>query len=229
MDFKDIYNELEKCGTDEVIKDYINKGAKGSIFGVCSDDLLKIKGKIVSSNGKKGVNHSIAKKLWDTRNLDARMLACMIADPALMTRNEAYKWIIRINYFTIADLFAELIAKTSFGVDVMYFWIQSQDEYVKRIGYIILKYLAANDKNHSDLFFGAFVQKLKQEILISPNRAKEAMYKCMVAIGSRNEKLRDLILSASKDLGAIVIEEQVGLKESYVIDEMLAKIWQTSK
>ncbi len=99
--------------------------------------------------------------------------------------------------------------KTSFGIDVMYHWIQSREEYIKRIGFMILKNLAENDGKRSNLFFSAFVQKLKQEIQTSPNRAKEALLKCMVAIGSRNEFLRDQILDASRGIGPVVIEEEV--------------------
>ncbi len=229
MDFKDIYTELEKNGTEEITKSYVNKGAKGDMFGVSFDVLQKIKSKIVSPNGENGVNHSLAKQLWDTRNIDARMLACMVADSNLMTRHEAYKWILGINFFAVADLFAELIAKTAFGIDVMYFWIQSQEEYVKRIGFLILKYLAENDTKRSDLFFNAFVQKIKQGIQTSPNRAREAMFKCMVAIGSRNEFLRDQILDAARVIGSVVIEEETGTPETYEIDEIVAGIWQKVK
>ncbi len=229
MDFKDIYTQLEKNGTEEVTKSYVKKGAKGDMFGVSFDVLQNIKAKIVSPGGENGVNHSLAKQLWNTRNIDARMLACMVADSTLITRQEAYKWILGINFFAVADLFAELIAKTTYGNDVMYYWIQSQEEYVKRIGFTILKYFAENDTKRSDLFFNAFVQKIKQEIQTSPNRAKEAMFYCMIAIGSRNEKLRDLILDASRIIGPVVIEEEAGKKKSYEIDELVASIWQKVK
>ena len=69
-----------------------------------------------------------------------------------------------INYYVIADYFAELIATTRFGLDIMYLWIQSTEEYVKRVGFAIIKYFAINDESRSDLFFSAFIHKIKQEI-----------------------------------------------------------------
>ncbi len=226
MDFKNIYTDLKQCGTDELMKEYVKKGAKGDTFGVSFGDLQKIKEKIVSPDGQKGYNLPVAKELWNTRNLDARLLACMIADPSLLTRNDANKWASMVNFYLLADKFAELIAQTSFGIDVMYHWIQSQEEYIKRIGFMILKYFAENDSKRSDLFFKAFIQKLKQEIQTSPNRAKEALLKCMVAIGSRNEFLRDQILDAARGIGPVVIEEEVGKKETYVVDEIVANAWE---
>ncbi|MCW3804267.1 DNA alkylation repair protein [Plebeiibacterium marinum] len=231
MNFENIYTELEKCGTDQNRKVYAQHGAKGELFGASLEDLKNIKSKIVSSEGEKGINQPLAKKLWNTRNIDARILACMIADPTRITRNEANKWIAEINYFVIADHFAELIAKTRYGQDIMYLWIQSPDEYIKRVGFDILSYFAREDSSKSDLFFKAFISKIKQEIQFSPNKAKEAMNNCLIAIGGRSEKLKDEVIRAARIIGPVKIDQDLTSCKTFIIEEYLENIWskKTSK
>lgn len=225
MNFEDIYTKLEKCGTEQNKKVYIRHGAKGELFGVSFEHLKSLKKEVTSPEGEKGINHSIAQKLWKTKNIDARILACTIAEPTKITRNEANKWIPAINYYVLADYFAELIAQTRFGQDIMYLWIQSQNEYIKRVGFAILNYFAQNDQSKSDLFFNAFLQKIKQEIQFAPNRAKEAMNNCLIAIGGRNETLRDSVLEAAESIGPIEINQGETACKTFAIKESLNKIW----
>ncbi len=225
MKFEDIYTDLEKCGTEQNRKVYKRHGAKGDLFGVSFADLKEIKNKVVSPSGKKGTNHGIAKQLWATRNTDARILACMIADPAAITRIEANKWVSVINYYALADCFAELIAKTRFGLDIMYLWIQSPDEYIKRVGFAILNYFAQNDESRSDLFFIGFIQKIKSEIQTSPNRAKEGMNNCLISIGGRTEALRDKVIETARAIGPVEIDHGETSCKTFIIEEYVQKIW----
>ena len=225
MNFKDIYTELEKCGAEENRKVFRRHGAKGELFGVSFADIRKLKDEVVAPDGRKGVNHQLAKELWNTRNLDARILACMIADPKIITHNEANRWVANVRYYALADYFAELIAKSSFGLDIMYLWIQSPDEYIKRVGFSILNYLAINDQSRSDLFFTGFVQKIKNELQTSPNRAKEGMAICLISIGGRTEVLRENVLQAASVIGPVDIDYGETSRKTLVIDESVNTIW----
>jgi 3-methyladenine DNA glycosylase AlkD len=225
MKFEEIYAELEECGTEQNRKIYKQKGAKGELFGVSLDDLQRLKNKISSPDGKKGIDHALAQRLWKTRNIDARTFACMIADSEKMTRNEANKWVSVIQYSVIADYFADKIAQTRFGLDIMYLWIQSPDEYIKRVGFSILNYFACNDDSRSELFFNAFLQKIKQEIQFSPNRAKEAMTNCLISIGSRTKLLRNNVLDVAEFIGPVEIDHGDSSYKTITIEEHLDKVW----
>ncbi|TLX77469.1 DNA alkylation repair protein [Labilibacter sediminis] len=229
MDFKAIYLELEKCGTEQNRKVYTRHGAKGDLFGVSFADLKKLKKHIISPNGTKGVNHKIAQQLWNTRNIDARILACMIADSKKINRNEANKWVSVINYYVLADYFAELIASSRFGTDIMYLWIQSPDEYIKRVGFSILNYIARNDQTKSDLFFNGFLQKIKQEIPTSPNRARESMNNCLISIGGRSINLKEKVLKVAQAIGPVHIDHGETSCKTFIIEEYLEKIWSRKK
>ncbi len=223
MNFENIYTELEKCGTDKNVKAYIDQGAKGDLFGVNIEDLQKIKSSVLSSGNLNGTNHSIAKKLWQTRNLDARILACMIADKNEMTRNDANQWVSVINYHYLADCFAELIAQTRFGMDIMYLWIQSPNEYIKRVGFAIIDYCARHFKDRSDLFFMGFIQKIRQELAMAPDRAKEGMLKCLVSIGKRSNNLKAKVEETAIIIGSITMHHSKS--KNINVKEYLEEIW----
>ncbi|WP_066632481.1 DNA alkylation repair protein [Labilibacter marinus] len=225
MNFEEIYTELEKRGTAQNKKVYARHGAKGDLFGVSFGDLNDLKSKVDKKGSAKGINHTIAKSLWDTRNLDARILATMVADPDLITRLEANRWVSMINYYVLADYFAELIAKTKFGLDIMYLWIQSPDEYIKRVGFAILNYFARHDESRSDLFFMGFIQKIKNEIQTSPNRAKEGMNNCLISIGGRTRVLKDKVLEAASVIGPVDIDHGETACKTFVIEDYVQKIW----
>lgn len=81
MNFENIYTELKNCGTSENVKTYKSQGAKGELFGVSINEINRIKTEILSAKPNETTNHQLALDLWKTRNVDARILACMIADP----------------------------------------------------------------------------------------------------------------------------------------------------
>ncbi len=221
MNLENIYTELKNSGTAENVAKYKKQGAKGEIFGVSINEIERIKKDIISAKPNETTNHQLALELWKTRNVDSRILACMIADPQKTTRNLANKWVSVINYYLIADHLANLVAQTRFGQDIMYLWIQSPDEYVKRTGFMILNYLAKNDTSKSDLFFKAFLQKIKQEIQFSNNWAKEAMYECLISIASKDKALKEEVLNAIENIGSIEINVGNDSKKTiHIIEEI---------
>ncbi len=225
MNFEDIYTDLEKCGTLENQNAYREKGAKGDFFGVDKDTLQKIKSSVKISGKENGINHNIARKLWQTRNLDARLLACMIADKNEINRNEANQWVSVINYYELSDCFAKLIAQTRFGMDIMYLWIQSPNEYIKRTGFGILNYYAENDFTKSELYFKGFIQKIKQELQLTPDRAKESMLKCLISIGKRSKDLMQIVTEAAINIGTIETKDAKNKNQTINIEEFLKKNW----
>jgi len=224
MNSENIYTRLKDCGTSDNTTKYQKQGAKGELFGVSITDIEKIKEELTSTLKSDGALHTLAKDLWKTRNTEARILACMIADPEKTTRNMANQWISVINFYLLADHFSSLIAKTRFGMDIMYLWIQSPYEHIKRTGYLILNNLAKNDDTKSELFFKAFLQKIKQEIQISPNWSKEAMYECLISIASKSKTLKEEVINTMQYIGSIEINYDGNTNKTIDIIEELNKL-----
>ena len=128
MTYNEVMAELKKMGTTQNAKVYRRHGAGDNLFGVSFANLNKLKKKIKSDQG-------LAEQLWDSGNMDAKTLATMIADPARMKPAIADGWVKDIDYYLLADMAADTVAKSSFADKKMKQWMKSKKEYIRQCGY----------------------------------------------------------------------------------------------
>lgn len=229
MNFKDLFQALKEAGTEQNRKVYRKHGADGELFGVSFAVLRDLKKKTDPSGKKRGQNQSIANQLWKTGNIDARILATMVAEPETFTKDKAQAWAEEINYHILADSFAELLSKTGFEQQLIEEWTLSEKEYLKRIGFTMLNLKAKNDKVLNEDFFIPFIEYAEAHLQQSPNRAKEGMNNCLIMIGGRNEALRRRVLQAAEVIGTVEIDHGETNCQTFVIPEYLERIWKRKK
>ncbi len=85
MTLDEVMSELEKLGTEQTRKTWLNHGAKGEIFGVKIGDMKPIQKKIKP-------NQELASALYNTGNSDAMYFAGLISEPQKMTKKELQDW-----------------------------------------------------------------------------------------------------------------------------------------
>ena len=78
MTLAETMSALEKAGSAQTRKTYARHGAREPMYGVSFATLKTLLKRI-------GVDHELARALWDTGNLDARNLAVKVVDPARMS------------------------------------------------------------------------------------------------------------------------------------------------
>jgi 3-methyladenine DNA glycosylase AlkD len=226
MNYQEIYQQLEKLGTAQNRKIYKRHGAGENLFGVSFAHLKELRKKVISPNRKKGKNHTIAQQLWKTQNIDAQTFAAMIADPQQVTEVELDAWVQDIHYYGLTSEFAQLAANAPFSQKKMEEWIQSDQEFIRRVGYDILNKMAREDETLSNEFFEPYIHKMEKELQQSPNRAKEGMNNCLIAIGARNEALRQRVLKAAEKIGKVEIDHGETSCKTFIIEEYLDKIYE---
>lgn len=229
MTSKEILLQLEEFGTAQNRKIYKRHGAAEPMFGVSFANLKKLKRGIVSSQGKKGVNHELSLTLWDTGNMDAQTFAALIAEPQKLSRKILDAWINATRYYMLVDLVADVAAKSPDAKLLMSEWMNSEEEFKKRAGFSILNFFAREDDSLPDDFFIPHVEIIKETIQSSLNRSKEGMNNCLIAIGGRNETLRELVLEAAKEIGKVEIDHGETSCKTFVIEDYVAKIWARKK
>lgn len=199
LTLSDIMEELKHQGTSQNVKVYRRHGATGDLFGVSFANLKALKKKIKT-------DQSLAESLWETGNIDARMLATMIADPKTITPETAEKWVKDINYYVLADSFAVLIARTDMTRDKVLTWVKSADEYVRRVGYSTLASALKEGTKLSDEDCLDMLQRIEKEIHSSPNRARQAMNNAVIAIGVFRPELSEQAVSAATRIGKVEVD-----------------------
>lgn len=191
-------DRLKAAGSEHTRAIYLRHGAGENQFGVKYADLGKLRKEI-------GTNHPLAADLWATGNSDARVLACMIANPKVSTEATLDQWAADIHYYPLADEFARLVSKSPHAGSRMSAWIGDEREYVAQTGWALLA-LAASDPTRPDSTFEPYIARIEREIHGAKNRVRHAMNNALIAIGIRSEDLHRKAEAAAKLIGKVEVD-----------------------
>ncbi len=81
MTLKEAITRLKTLGNERMRAQNTRHGAGGNQFGVRLGDIRKVAKKIKT-------DHALAMKLWETGNIDARLLAILVMEPGKLTAAE---------------------------------------------------------------------------------------------------------------------------------------------
>jgi 3-methyladenine DNA glycosylase AlkD len=200
MDVSDALAQLEAAGTERNRVIYRRHGAGENQYGVAVKDLRAMAKRI-------GRDHRLALSLWATKNVDARLLACMVADPARLNDDDLDAWMEDIAYYVLVDEFVADVASRAPGLRArMERWIKSARDWTAQAGWDLVGVLAARDPNLRDEFFLDLLGKIEREIEHAGNRTRHAMNGALIAIALRNEGLREEALDAARQMGPVVVD-----------------------
>lgn len=197
MDLKSALRELESKGKLSARKAYARNGVTGSCFGVSHGDLLSI------AKGMK-TDHALALQLWGSGNHDARVLATMIVDPALLDDATVLAWMDDADNYVITDALAGVIARMSTGLALARRLIDLDAEWPSSAGWTALARIIASDETH-DALAAQMLARVERTVLEAPNRTRYAMNGFVIAAGSR-DSLRDKALETAQKLGAVLVD-----------------------
>ncbi len=199
MTSKEMLKLLKAMGTAQNRKVYARHGVGSSMYGVSYTNLKKL-----AKRAK--TDHRLAQDLWASGNHDARVLACMVADPGALTKASADKWARDLDCYPITDAFSGLVARSAHCRSRFEKWNTSKGEWVARSGWQLLAHLAMSDDELPDSFFDVHLDTIESEIHDRKNRVRDAMNSALIAIGIRNPKLRKKALAAARTIGKVEVD-----------------------
>lgn len=151
-----------------------------------------------------GRDHALALDLWATGHAEARIIACMVEDPALVTSRQADVWARGIDSWDVCDGFAyDLMSRTPMRWAKPAVWERSKHEFVRRAAFALVAGLAAHDKEASDASFVAMLPLIKSASTDGRNFLKKAVNWALRGIGKRNLALNRAAIAAAKELRAL--------------------------
>ncbi len=147
-----------------------------------------------------GTDHLLAASLWDSGIHEARILASMIADPALVTEAQMDRWVAGFDSWDLCDqVCANLLRHTQFAYAKAAEWSGRRQEFIKRAGFALIAGLAVADKRASDERFIAFLTVVAHEA-DDRNPVKKAINWALRQIGKRNTRLNALAIQTACEL-----------------------------
>ncbi len=150
-------------------------------------------------------NHALAAALWETGWYEARMVACMVDDPSLVTSTQMDRWVADFDNWGIVDtvcfkLFDRVDPGLAFGKVRQ--WTGKREEFVKRAGFALLACVALHDKGTGDEPFARCLSLIEKAAGDDRNFVKKGVSWALRAIGERSAGLRASALGVAKKLEA---------------------------
>ncbi|WP_243311475.1 DNA alkylation repair protein [Fundidesulfovibrio agrisoli] len=138
-----------------------------------------------------GRDHALALALWETGVHEARILACMTADPARADKALLDAWAADCDSWDVTDQFCNKLAvKCAPAWELADSWSLREEEFVRRAGFSLMAQLAVHDRTAAD---EAFEPCLERIVLMSGdgrNFVKKAVNWALRQIGKRSQGLR---------------------------------------
>ncbi|MEW6554425.1 MAG: DNA alkylation repair protein [Actinomycetota bacterium] len=196
---REMMKELMVWTSPQNVKVYRRHGAGDDLFGVSFADLRKLARRIRT-------DHVLALELWESGNVDARLLAAMIADPGELTPATLDSWIDDVDYYAISDELAELISRSPLALETVRRFTASPGEYRRACGYAALAAALKNGVDIPDDECRGYLRIIEEEIHASPNRARYSMNSAVIAIGVFKPALTADAKAAAARIGKVVVD-----------------------
>jgi len=148
-----------------------------------------------------GKDHELALKLWESEINEAKILACMVDDPKLVTESQLEMWVNDFNSWDVCDQCCnKLFDKTAFAWQKAVEWSANNEEFVKRAGFVMMAQLAVHNKKADDKRFEAFFPIIIRESTDERNFVKKAVNWALRQIGKRNLSLNKKAKKIAKEI-----------------------------
>ena len=198
MQYEEIINKLKSLANPEAVKGMARFGiSANNTYGVSIPNLRKMAKEI-------GINHDLARRLWDSNIHEARILASLVDDPKMVTEEQMEKWAKNFDSWDVCDqCCGNLFDKTRFAYKKAVEWSSREEEFVKRAGFVLMATLAVHDKKAQDEDFLKFFPLMIKEATDSRNFVKKAVNWALRQIGKRNLHLNKKVIKAAKKIKTV--------------------------
>jgi len=146
-------------------------------------------------------NIELAMDLWNAGYHETRILAPMIDNVKQVTVEQMERWVHDFDSWDICDqCCSNLFDKTPFAIDKTLEWVNSDQEFVKRAGFVMMACLAVHAKKLSNQQFLDFLPFIVRESDDKRNFVRKAVNWALRQIGKRNIQLHPEALPVAEKL-----------------------------
>jgi 3-methyladenine DNA glycosylase AlkD len=146
-----------------------------------------------------GRDHALAAELWASGIHEARILAGLIDDPALVTDNQMEAWATEFDSWDVVDgVCCNLFDRTPFAHSKAAEWSGREEEFVKRAAFSLMAGLAVHDKASPNQAFRQFFPLIEREAGDPRNFVRKAVNWALRQIGKRNSTLNREAVAAAR-------------------------------
>jgi 3-methyladenine DNA glycosylase AlkD len=169
-------------------------------FGISSKNTLGVSVPVLRKMAKEiGKDHKLALELWDSGIHEARLLASFIDDFSKVTEKQMDDWVKDIDSWDVCDqLCSNLFDKTPFAYKKIFQWVKREEEFVRRVGFVLMATLSVHDKKAN--YFEDFFPLIKKYTVDERNFVKKAINWAVRQIGKRDLKWNKKAIKLAKEI-----------------------------
>ena len=146
-------------------------------------------------------HHILAQELWISEIYEARILATLIDDPALVTDRQMNRWVRDFDSWAICDgACINLFRYTPFAHRKCVEWSARPQEFVKRAAFALMAGLTVADKSAKDEAFLQFLPLVTMAATDERNIVKKGVSWALRQIGKRNASLNRAALLEIREI-----------------------------
>jgi 3-methyladenine DNA glycosylase AlkD len=193
MTVEETLKELEALGNETVRAHNIRNGAGDNQFGVRLGDLRVIAKKIKA-------NHELALELWETGNVDARLLAILLIKPRELSADGMDRMVRSAACAQVADWLNAYVVKNHPDKETLrQGWMTAKDPMAARAGWNLTALRVATSPEGLDL--PALLDRIESEMGNANPLVQWTMNYTLAGIGINLPEHRERALSIGERLG----------------------------
>lgn len=190
-------------------------------FGIVGDGRLGLSVPMMRGMARTlGRDHALAQALWDTGIPDARIVASMVAEPALLTSRQMDAWVKGFAAWDVCDQTClNAFVKSPLAWGKVNAWSTRKPEFERRAAFALLATLSVHDKQAGDAPFIAALALVEAAADDDRNFVKKAVNWALRGIGKRNKALRAEAIAA-----ALRIQQQGSKSARWIAADALREL-----
>ena len=193
MTLEDALAQLESLGNEKVRAHNRKRGAGDNQFGARLGDIRTVAAKIRT-------DHPLAIALWDTGNVDARLLAILLLKPRQLSREELDRMVRSVDFAQVADWLNAYVVKNHPDKESLRVaWMSDDDPWAARAGWNLTAERVAKSPDGLDL--PALLARIESELGRAAPEVQWTMNACLAGIGIHFPEHRTRATAIGETLG----------------------------
>ena len=184
---------LETLGSETLRAQNARRGVTGEQFGVKMGDIRKLADEIKS-------DHALALELWETENLEARLLAVLLMKPKQLSAEELDRLVRSNRQMPVSDWLNSYVVKAHPEKEALrQRWMEESDPMAARAGWSLTAERVAKKPEGLDL--DALLDRIEAEMASAAPEPQWTMNSTLAAIGINHPAHRARALAIGEKLG----------------------------
>ncbi|MBL8858143.1 MAG: DNA alkylation repair protein [Planctomycetes bacterium] len=193
MTLKDTLKQLKALGDENVRARNTKNGAGKNQFGLKLGDIRTLAKKLKTY-------HELALELWETENIDARLLATLVIQPKSLSAAEMDRMVRSADFAQLADwLNAYVVKQHPDKEELRQRWMAAKDSMAARAGWNLTAERIVRSPDGLDL--KALLDRIEAEMGTADPLVQWTMNSCLAQIGIHFPKHRKRALAIGEKLG----------------------------